>query len=165
MENKMIVCTNKDGERFEAPVEGMRFRPGVYGVIVQDGKILLARQWEGYDFSGGGVNLGEKIEDALVREIKEETGFVVKPKELLACVDDFHKMTFGDGFVQSIQIYYSCDIISGELSKDNFDAGQFEDKYMEMAEWVDLSAIAKVKFYDPLREAKVQLLDKIKNGN
>jgi len=145
----------------EASANELKFRPGAYGIIVRDRKILLTRQWDGYDFPGGGVNVGEKIEAALVREIKEETGFDVAPKELIACVDDFHKMTFSENFVQSILIYYSCEIVGGKLSKDNFDISQFEDKYMEMAEWVDLEDAGKVKFYNPIRDVKAQLLDKL----
>lgn len=148
----------------EADVDQLKFRPGVYGAIVKDGKILLSRQWDGYDFPGGGVNLGEKIEAALVREIKEETGFDVVPRELIACVDDFHKMFFSENFVHSILIYYSCEIIGGELSKDNFDKNQFEDKYMEMAEWVDLCDLSKIKFFDPAGKVKARLLEKIKSG-
>jgi ADP-ribose pyrophosphatase YjhB (NUDIX family) len=165
MNNKKIICRDKDGKEFKASADQMRFRPGVYGVIVKDGKILLARLWDSYDFPGGGVNIGEKITDALVREVKEETGFDVLPKELLACGDDFHRGAFDGNFVQSIQVYYSCEIIGGELSKDHFDKKQFEDKYMNMAEWVDLKDAAKIKFYDPLSDMKSQLLEKISNGN
>lgn len=164
MENKKIVCTNKDGVKYDVNADQLKFRPGVYGIIVRDNKILLSRVWDSYDFPGGGVNVGEKIESALAREVKEETGFDVAPKELISCLDDFHKNTFSDTFVHSILIYYTCEITGGELSKDNFDKNQFEDKYMELAEWVSLEEAAKIKFYDPAGDLKKQLLVKIKNG-
>jgi 8-oxo-dGTP pyrophosphatase MutT (NUDIX family) len=164
MENKKIICTNKDGEKFDVVADQLKFRPSVYGVIAREGKVLLVRQWDGYDFPGGEINLGEKIENALVREVREETGFDVKPLWLLTIDDDFHKMTFGYSFVQSIQAYYLCDIVGGKLSKENFDVGQFEDKYMDLAEWVDLDDIGKVKLFDPVRSVKTRILDDLRRS-
>ncbi|MCU0652707.1 MAG: NUDIX domain-containing protein [Candidatus Pacebacteria bacterium] len=165
MQNKKVICKDKDGNDYEIAAQQLKFRPSVYGVIVRDGKILLSRQWDGYDFPGGGVNLGERIEEALRREVWEETGFEVRPSGLLTCVDDFHKMTFDGTYVQSILVYYSCVITGGELTKENFDAAAREIDYMNLAEWVDLADIGKVRLYNPIRDVKAQILDNLKNGN
>lgn len=57
----------KDGNWF-------RYRAGA--IIVEEGCVLLARnQSDNYFYSiGGGVKFGEKAEDAVVREVYEETG-------------------------------------------------------------------------------------------
>ena len=50
----------------------------VDALIVRDGRILLAKRAEGglspgcWSIPGGAIELGETVEDALVREIKEE---------------------------------------------------------------------------------------------
>jgi 8-oxo-dGTP pyrophosphatase MutT (NUDIX family) len=74
--NKKIICKDIKGNEYAVPVEQLSFRPSVYGIIIQEGKILLSKQWDGYDFPGGGIKLGETIEQALLREVKEETGLM-----------------------------------------------------------------------------------------
>ncbi|MCE9517513.1 NUDIX domain-containing protein, partial [Candidatus Nomurabacteria bacterium] len=59
--------------------EHMHPRIGVYGIFFNQGKILLIKKSRGpykgkYDLPGGGIEYSEKIEDALKREIYEETG-------------------------------------------------------------------------------------------
>jgi 8-oxo-dGTP diphosphatase len=55
------------------------FRLGVFGVIEQRGKVLLARRrdigW--WNLPGGGMEVGETVDDALRREIHEEVGIEV----------------------------------------------------------------------------------------
>jgi 8-oxo-dGTP diphosphatase len=72
------------------------------GLIDQDGRILLARRPEGkkmaglWEFPGGKVNPGELPEAALARELKEELGIIVAPRDLAPFVfashayDSFH---------------------------------------------------------------------------
>ena len=60
----------------------MTTRPGAYGVVRRDGSVLLV--WDQADeqwyFPGGGIEAGESPEEALDREVAEETGF-----RLLSC--------------------------------------------------------------------------------
>jgi len=62
--------------------------PAVSALIVAPtGQILLVQspKWGGrWSLPAGHVELGERIEDAVVREVKEETGLDVMPVELLA---------------------------------------------------------------------------------
>ena len=50
-------------------------------LIQKDGKILLQNRvktdWQGYAFPGGHLEVGESIVDAVVREVREETGLTI----------------------------------------------------------------------------------------
>ena len=59
-------------------------RVAAYAVIVDaEGRILLTwyngegRHQPGWSLPGGGVDFGERLEDAVVREVHEEAGYVV----------------------------------------------------------------------------------------
>ena len=55
----------------------MALRKGVLAIIMREGKFLILRRvrnWKGWEFPKGGIDKGEEEEDALLREIKEETG-------------------------------------------------------------------------------------------
>lgn len=142
--NKKVVCRDIDGKQYETSIEKLSFRPSVYGVIIQDNKVLLSKQWSGYYFPGGGVELGETIKDCLIREVKEETGLKVKIVKVVACDDSFFKVPFKGGFVHSILMFYLCEVVSGKISTDHFDT--LEKKYADKPEWIAVSKIGEIKF-------------------
>ena len=145
-EAKIITARDIHGKEYEVEVDQLSFRPSVYAVIVRDGKVLLSKEWDGYDFPGGGIKLGEKIEDALVREVKEETGFDIAAGQLIACHDNFFKKLFKDQFVHSILLYYTATVIGGSASKEFIQ--ESETEYMDLPEWIDLAKIPEIKFYN-----------------
>ncbi len=86
-------------------------------VIVQDSSILLAkinsptRPEPIWMPPGGGVELGESLEEALHREISEETELKIQ-KEQLLWIHEFIEEPY-----HAIEFYFRCDIIGGELKK------------------------------------------------
>lgn len=65
---------------------------GVGGVVIRDGRVLLARRarapLEGqWSIPGGHVEWGETLEQAVVRELREETALDVRVLELLEVVE------------------------------------------------------------------------------
>ena len=69
---------------------------GVGAIIVQDGKILIVRRGSEpgkgkWSVPGGLVELGETVEQAVVREVREECGLDVEVDRLIDIVDS---MTF-----------------------------------------------------------------------
>ncbi len=149
--SKNIICRTIDGSTQEASAGDLVFRPSVYGVAVRDGKVLLVPQWDGYDFPGGGIELGETLDEAFRREIKEETGLDAERGEILLCESDFfiHPMTKKP--YHTILAYYLCNDMKGEIPDANFDA--LEKQYAKKAEWVDMSKIKGLKFYNPIDSA------------
>ncbi|WP_175478075.1 NUDIX hydrolase [Bacillus sp. UNCCL13] len=66
----------------------------VYAFIQNENDEILVVQnhrENGYDFTlpGGAVEAGETLTEALIREVKEETGFEVVPRELLSINEAF----------------------------------------------------------------------------
>jgi len=70
--------------------------PGVQGILVRDGKVLLGKRaheprkgW--WDLPGGFLGETERPEDGLRREFLEETGIHVEPLELMRIdVEPYH---------------------------------------------------------------------------
>ncbi len=76
-----------DKEQADAPIAQLR-RIGVYGIARKSDKILVITQEKGvykgkFDLPGGGIEFGEKIEQALRREFIEEVGMEFGKMELL----------------------------------------------------------------------------------
>jgi ADP-ribose pyrophosphatase YjhB (NUDIX family) len=64
----------------------------VGGVLVHEGRVLLIRRGQEpllgrWTVPGGTVELGEGLEEALVREMREETALQIEPLEVLAVFD------------------------------------------------------------------------------
>lgn len=152
-EGKQVTCVDKDGNKFIVPVSELVMRPSVYGVIIEDGTVLLVRQWDGYDFPGGGIDTGETIQDALVREVKEESGLDVLTRDIIACENSFFKTDKGV-YIHSILLYYRCEVVGGELSIDGIDEN--EKAYVhDLPEWIPIDNLDTIKFYNSVDSLKV----------
>jgi 8-oxo-dGTP diphosphatase len=143
---KFVLCKDRNGKKYKTSVDTLSFRPSVYTVIIKDKKILLSKQWDGYDFPGGGIDLGETIEGALKREVWEETGLRVTINDLITCENSFFRSLYLKTNWQSIMMYYLCDITGGKLSVKNLD--EQEREYADMPEWIPFSKLKKIKFYN-----------------
>lgn len=69
---------------------------GVGAVIIQDNRALLVQrgtepakgQWS---IPGGLIDVGETLREAVVREVREETGLLVEPIELIELLDRIYR--------------------------------------------------------------------------
>jgi mutator protein MutT len=91
---------------------------GVGGVLIHGGKVLLIRRgkpplYGRWVVPGGTVELGEELEQALVREMQEETGLVVEPLELLTVFDRIEREAERVVYHYVI-VDYLCRLVSGE---------------------------------------------------
>lgn len=146
--HKTVLCRDVFNRRYRVDVRKLSFRPSVYGVITRKGKVLLSKQWDGYDFPGGGMDLGETIDEALVREVREETGLRVAVGSIVTVQNSFFKYRNESVYVQSILMYYACRVVGGTLSTKFFD--KHEKSYASMAEWIDVRNVGRLKFYNPV---------------
>jgi 8-oxo-dGTP diphosphatase len=98
--------------------------------IIHDGRVLIIRESDKYaggtnkgkyDFPGGKVKAGEKLEDALKREVFEESGLrveIVKP----FFVTEWRPIVNGEQ-LQIIGIFFKCSVDNPDviLSPDHDD--------------------------------------------
>jgi len=140
-----VICKDVFGNEYECPVDELDVRIGVYAVIIRDNKILLVRQWDGYSIIGGGVEKGETLEEAFIREVKEETGLSAQPGKLIHHATTFFKRDKDSGARQSYQFYFTHEQLEGEMHNSNITDS--EKTYTnDIPEWVDLDSIDQINF-------------------
>ena len=142
---KSIICKDVFGNQYTVPVDELNIRVGVYAVIIEDNKILLTRQWDGYSLIGGGVEKGETIEESIVREVKEETGLTIMPDKIIHQATTFFKRNSEAQANQSIQLYFIHSQLHGQINNDNITDS--EKTYTNgTPEWADLDKIDDINF-------------------
>jgi 8-oxo-dGTP diphosphatase len=90
----------------------------VGGVLIHEGRVLLIRRGKEplrgrWVVPGGTVELGETLEQALVREMEEETGLRVEPGEVLTVFDRIMQEA-GTVRYHYVIVDYLCSYVSGE---------------------------------------------------
>jgi len=150
---RTIKSVDVHGKTYDVSVEDLRWRPSAYGIVIHEGKVLLSPQFgeNRYDLPGGGMDLGETPEVAVIREVKEETGLDVANPKLVDGVSRFFTFAHTNNaeHVQSLMLYYACDLVGGALSIEGFD--EYEKEYARMAVWfpaADLDSIEIASTYD-----------------
>lgn len=144
---KTVICKDVFKNEYKVPVDELELRVGVYAVIIEDNKILLTRQWDGYSLIGGGLEKGETVEEAIIREVKEESGLDIEPGEVFYHATTFFKRNPESPARQSVQLYLNHHKILGKINSDNKNITESEKTYtVDVPEWVDLDRIGKIKF-------------------
>ena len=85
---------------------------------------------------GGGLEFGEHPIEGMIREVLEETGFKVRPLNLLG-INSFTREKPDESF-QSIQIVYDAQIVGGSLKHE-------EQGSTDMCEWYSLEQIGDLE--------------------
>ena len=102
-------------------------RPSVRGIIIRDGKVAMVHslKYDYYKFPGGGMEDGEGLEEALLREVVEESGLQV----ILSSIREYglvHRVQKGQKEEMFIQdnYYYLCDVEEkvGSQKLDDYEA-------------------------------------------
>jgi ADP-ribose pyrophosphatase YjhB (NUDIX family) len=85
------------------------FRIAVSALIFDEGRILLAhrRDIDWWNLPGGGMEVGETVDEALHREVAEETGLEVEIEQLVGVYSKPQK--------QEIVLAFRCHITGGTL--------------------------------------------------
>lgn len=143
-------------------VEDLDMSVHVYGIAIKDGKILISPQYNGYDFPGGTAKKGETHIETLIREVKEETGYLVEPVKLLNIYTSFFHHLKKRKDYQSYLIYYLVKIVDGTISDEGFD--EDEKEYAKIAKWVSIEELKNMKYANSLMISD-ELINKALNEN
>ncbi len=122
------------GKTYSDPPEGVR--RGCRGLIIRDGKILLSHEMntDVYMSPGGGLEQGETLEECVVREFGEETGYEVKVVSPFVTV---HEYCFETMYENN---YFICEVIGETCRK----LTNIEIERGLVAEWVDIDVALEI---------------------
>jgi ADP-ribose pyrophosphatase YjhB (NUDIX family) len=99
------------------PLHQRTFSCRIYGILVEEGKVLLTRShFRGkafVNFPGGGVEIGEGPNDALLREFIEETELIIRPVRTLYSSQSAHLSVQMP--IQIVSTYWRVERMGGQL--------------------------------------------------
>lgn len=120
---------------------------GVGALILKDGKLLLikrgAKPGQGkWSIPGGLVELGERVQDAVIREVKEECGLDIEIEKLIDVFDSITRDEEGRVQYQFVVVNFLGKIKGGTLKN--------ADDVLE-ARWVSLDEVKKYNLTNSFR--------------
>lgn len=122
------IASHCSENSFEDMMEIFLFEKGymtpkidVRAYIVKDNKLLLVKERSDglWTLPGGFADINESPSEAVIRETKEETGFDVSAKQLLALWDrQKHDHPTPAQWPHVYKFFFSCEILSGKAEKN-----------------------------------------------
>ena len=141
--------------RKRSECKAMPIRCASKALIIKDDHILLNRcrndsQQIYYDLPGGGQHPYETLEEALIREVKEETGNTVRVKRFAGLAEEIYtneqlRQTYPDYTHRIIHFFVA------EVCGDQRDPISEKDYQMEDSEWIPISAVVTLPRLCPSR--------------
>lgn len=97
-------------EAFLSSGSSAPFRVAVYALVFDGERVLLAlrRDIDWWNLPGGGMEAGETVDEAMRREVHEETGLEVEVGQLVGVYSKPQK--------QEVVLTFRCRVIGGTLS-------------------------------------------------
>lgn len=128
----------------------MSIRLGVAAIIVRDGKLLLVafddETGPHYNLPGGGVETGETLEQALRREVREETCAEitsVRLAEVYEYVPALADYIYGDR--HKVSLWYECSLLAGHEPR----CPDEPDVHQVGIAWVPLDQLSEIVLIPP----------------
>ena len=120
----------------------------VSAAIFRDGRVLIVRRARApakgiYTLPGGGVELGETLEQAVTREIREETALDIEPIELVGFRQAIARDAGGRVERHFVILPFAARYVAGEVSLN---------EELSEAHWLDPAALGELKTTEGLAE-------------
>jgi 8-oxo-dGTP pyrophosphatase MutT (NUDIX family) len=140
-----VECRTLFGETIRLPAERLIFRPSAYAITLHEEHVLLLnmRSTGKLFLPGGGSEVGERLEEALHREVREETGLEIEIERFVAFKEDFFYYDPSDFAFHGLMFFYLCKPLTFKLAT----ADQIQDDEVDAPRWVPI---------DQLRPADIQ---------
>jgi len=105
-------------------------REGSRAIVVRDGKILLTHELNSgwWLLPGGGLEEGETPEECVIREVEEETGYIVRPVRRFLFMNEYYEEYRYSGFL------FVCEV----TGKGQMNLTEVEKKRGVQPEWIPL---------------------------
>lgn len=145
-----IKCFDKDGKEYAFEESEYVYRKSVYGFVENNGEVLLIVDSRGssWEIPGGGIDEGEDEQQALEREMFEETGLKVDTSEMIF-IDQIVGYFYSIGTqtpLKTDRVYYKIKLSKhpGKL----ITGGNGDD--VIKAEFVEIKKALKLKNFAPV---------------
>ena len=144
-----------------------RIRVAANALVVQDGRALLVEFSGGtdqqhYNFPGGGVELGETLEEAVRREVMEETCLDVRVERLLLIVESIGSRNtnfIGGEHVpwNEVRFFFLCHPLQGSNPRM---PDVPDNDHQTAVRWFPIASLAALEV---LPQVSVELLEAMNN--
>lgn len=117
----------------------------VRAIIIRQNKILLIKRIKPnktyWVFPGGGIEKGETTEQALIREIKEESGLDIKVKDLF-----LERSSDKPGMEDITEYFFTSDIVGGKFGSGKGPEYEPNSNYQGeyKLEWINIADLPKI---------------------
>ncbi len=124
-------------------IEDYKLNVRAAGIITHNGKVLLHKNQEesNYALLGGRVTIGENSEDAIKREIAEETGKDIEITGYISTIENFFKTEKAK--YHEIMFVYQAEFVNEEDRKITETIKNIEGEDYVHYEWIDINEMDK----------------------
>jgi 8-oxo-dGTP diphosphatase len=127
----------------------MSIRSTAKAIILNKDKVLLNKCFdeyngEYYSLPGGGQHTYETLQEAVIRECVEETGYCVIPKKFIALCEEICEnpktRELCPEYIHKMYHIFLCELV-GEVAKNPTEI----DEMQVCSEWVDIEHLDKIR--------------------
>jgi 8-oxo-dGTP diphosphatase len=142
---RKVTASDVRGNTYHVPVEKLSWRPAAYAVVLHEGKLLLSKQFGTFHLPGGAIELGETPQEAVIREVKEETGFIVENPRLIEVQNSFFtwKDETEEVHYHALLLFYRCHFVGGEASIEEMEEATMG--FGDMPEWIPFEKLESIQ--------------------
>lgn len=153
-----MYFTDSRGNQIKLPQgKSVSWRISGYAILQNKNKFLMIKSGNGlWHFPGGGIEQGESIQEGVIRELLEETGYYIIPDVQPHHLNEqkfYH--TSKDEFYNSIQLFYKAQLQNQNINES---AITKRDKERER-KWIAIDEINLEVFHPTVRKLISKLIE------